>query len=266
MWCRIFSSTTQQGATLHNLFISVKCSARFTRFHRPSSGAQNCIYSIGYFVKPLLLPATVSSNSSTTVAGSSRGLTKYPMLYIQFLAPDDGRRNLLKHAEHFTEINKLCNVASCWLYFKTRLRCTDPWTSNWRKMLFHYGPALHTYVYEYVLIRTSQKTKVFWDDALQHRLTGVPPLTQKPSQSSPWQAQCRTNGVIEKGCRREYLTLMEWNEATEKYLGHLESSRNIRQKLKCTLVQALRLCTGHTPNRGSRGIALPFLDHGTRMG
>jgi hypothetical protein len=34
-------------------------------------------------------------------------------------------------------------------------------------------------------------------------------------------------------------------------------------KVKCTLVQALRLCTGH---RGSRGIALPFLDHGTRRG
>ena len=67
---------------------------------------KNCIYSIGYFVKPLLLPATV-------VAGSSKGLTKYPMLY-----PDDGRRNRLKHVEHFTKINKLCNVASCWLNLK----------------------------------------------------------------------------------------------------------------------------------------------------
>ena len=38
--------------------------------------------------------------------------------YIQFWAPDDGRRKRLKHAEHFTEINKLCNVASCWLYLK----------------------------------------------------------------------------------------------------------------------------------------------------
>ena len=37
-------------------------------------------------------------------------------------------------------------------------------------------------------------------------------------------------------------------------------------KVKCTLVQALRLCTGHTAHRGSRGIALPFLDHGTRRG
>jgi hypothetical protein len=37
-------------------------------------------------------------------------------------------------------------------------------------------------------------------------------------------------------------------------------------KVKCTLVQALRLCTGHMAHRGSRGIALPFLDHSTRRG
>ena len=38
------------------------------------------------------------------------------------------------------------------------------------------------------------------------------------------------------------------------------------QKVNCTLVQALRLCTGCTAHRGSRGIALPFHDHGTRRG
>ena len=38
------------------------------------------------------------------------------------------------------------------------------------------------------------------------------------------------------------------------------------KKVKCTLVQALRLCTGRTAHRGSRGIALPFHDHGTRRG
>ena len=37
-------------------------------------------------------------------------------------------------------------------------------------------------------------------------------------------------------------------------------------KVKCTLVQALRLCTGRTTHRGSRGIVLPFHDHGTRRG
>jgi len=37
-------------------------------------------------------------------------------------------------------------------------------------------------------------------------------------------------------------------------------------KVMCTLVQALRLCTGRTARRWSRGIALLFLDYGTRRG
>ena len=40
----------------------------------------------------------------------------------------------------------------------------------------------------------------------------------------------------------------------------------IKVKIKCTVVQALRLCTGRTAHRGSRGIALLLLDHGTRRG
>ena len=40
----------------------------------------------------------------------------------------------------------------------------------------------------------------------------------------------------------------------------------VKKKVKCTLVQALRLCTGRTAYRGSRDIALLFLDHGTRRG
>jgi len=44
------------------------------------------------------------------------------------------------------------------------------------------------------------------------------------------------------------------------------STMTCKVKVKCTLVQALRLCAGRTAHRGSRGIALPFLDHGTRRG
>jgi hypothetical protein len=39
-----------------------------------------------------------------------------------------------------------------------------------------------------------------------------------------------------------------------------------QERIKCALVQALRLCTGRTAHRGSRGIALLFHDHGTRWG
>jgi hypothetical protein len=38
------------------------------------------------------------------------------------------------------------------------------------------------------------------------------------------------------------------------------------KKVKCTLVQALRLCTGRTLLKGSRVIVLLFHAHGTRRG
>ena len=82
--CKCIFKYNQQYATLNNLFISVKCSTCFKWFLRPASRAQNCIYSIGYFVKPLLLAATAVEEMDMTVAGSSKGLTKYPMLYIRF--------------------------------------------------------------------------------------------------------------------------------------------------------------------------------------
>jgi hypothetical protein len=41
---------------------------------------------------------------------------------------------------------------------------------------------------------------------------------------------------------------------------------SVKEKVKCTHVQALGLCTGRTAHRGRRGIALLFLDHGTRRG
>jgi hypothetical protein len=46
----------------------------------------------------------------------------------------------------------------------------------------------------------------------------------------------------------------------------ITSTCHVKVKVKCTLVQALRLCTGRTAHRGSRGIALHFHDHGTRRG
>jgi hypothetical protein len=46
------------------------------------------------------------------------------------------------------------------------------------------------------------------------------------------------------------------------------SKVKIKVKVQCTLVhvQALRLCTRRTAHRGSRGKALPLLDHDTRRG
>ena len=44
------------------------------------------------------------------------------------------------------------------------------------------------------------------------------------------------------------------------------NSYMVKVKVKSTPVQALRLCTGRTAHRWSRGIAVLFLDHGTRRG
>jgi hypothetical protein len=44
------------------------------------------------------------------------------------------------------------------------------------------------------------------------------------------------------------------------------TNTKVKVKVKCALVQALRLCTGRTAHRGSRGVALLFHDHGTRWG
>jgi len=46
----------------------------------------------------------------------------------------------------------------------------------------------------------------------------------------------------------------------------LNPSSKVKIKVKCTIAQAPRLCTGRTAHRGSRGIALFFHDHGTRRG
>jgi len=43
-----------------------------------------------------------------------------------------------------------------------------------------------------------------------------------------------------------------------------ERKNYTRTFIKCTFVQALKLCTGRTAHRGSTGITLLLLDHGTR--
>jgi len=49
-----------------------------------------------------------------------------------------------------------------------------------------------------------------------------------------------------------------------KELGTVQEVPSYERTLKCTLVQALRLCTGRTAHRTSRGIALLVHDHSTR--
>jgi hypothetical protein len=79
---------------------------------------KNCIYSIGYLSNLYCcLPLSWKSWNSIAADGS-KGLTSTRRCIYSFWAPVDGWRNCLKHVGPFTEINKLCNIASCWLYLE----------------------------------------------------------------------------------------------------------------------------------------------------
>ena len=94
----LFAEYNQQDATFQNVFIPVRRSTCFRQVFRPLSGAQNSTYSVRY------------------LSDQYCWCDKYLKLYVQFWAPDNGRKTRLKLVQHLTEINKLWNVASCWLY------------------------------------------------------------------------------------------------------------------------------------------------------
>jgi hypothetical protein len=66
------------------------------------------------------------SNSSTIAADSSNGVQIPDAVDTVVFAPDDGWKYHPKHVEQFPGINKMCNVASCWIYIGIYLLCTDP--------------------------------------------------------------------------------------------------------------------------------------------
>jgi hypothetical protein len=68
-----------------------------------------------------------------------------------------------------------------------------------------------------------------------------------------------SSGSKKKETRYECLSEARTGRYCRLYVFH-----TVKVKVKCTLVQALRICTGRTAHRGSRGTALPFHDHGTR--
>jgi len=58
---------------------------------------------------------------------------------------------------------------------------------------------------------------------------------------------------------------VNWFSTSLRNVGNCLANRKFfLHRIMCTLVQALRLCTGLTAHKGSRVIDLLFLDHGTR--
>jgi hypothetical protein len=111
----------KQHATLHILFIAGNCSTCLGWYFHPSSGAHTTV--------------STASGICRTVTDICRYRgrvgTGLSVLWVRQIpdavdtvvcAPDDGWKYNPKHVEQFPDINKLRNIASCWIY----LRCTDP--------------------------------------------------------------------------------------------------------------------------------------------
>jgi len=87
----------------------------FGWYHHPSSGAQTT--------------ASTASGICHTVTATCHyhGRAGTPdAVDTVVCAPDDGLRYHPKNVEHFPDINKLCNVASSWIYTGIYLQCPDP--------------------------------------------------------------------------------------------------------------------------------------------
>jgi len=85
------------------------------------------------FYFPLQFIWTVTSNLFLTMSLQS---DKYLTLYVQFWAPDDGRKARLKHVEYLIGINKLRNIMSCWLYSENILAMHGPMNVKFTKVSF----------------------------------------------------------------------------------------------------------------------------------
>jgi hypothetical protein len=145
-------SYIQQDAKLHSIFISGNCSTCFGWYFHPSSGAHTtvstesgichntvtaiCRYRVrvGTGLSVLWVAYTTHSTLKPVPTLPQKGQIAVTVWQIPdavdtvVCSPDDGWKYHPKHVEQFPDINKMCNVASCWIYtyIEIYLRCTYP--------------------------------------------------------------------------------------------------------------------------------------------
>jgi hypothetical protein len=91
----------QQDATLHTLFMTGNCSVCFGWYFHPSSEAHTTTSTASGICHTIIAICRYRGRVGT-------GLSVLWVAYALKYHP--------KHIEHFPDINKLCNIASCWIY------------------------------------------------------------------------------------------------------------------------------------------------------
>ena len=125
----------QQDAKLHSLFISGNCSTCFGWYFHPSSGAHTTVSTASGIYQTVIANCCYRERVWTAVPTlpwtRQVAITVWQVqdaVDTVVCAPDDGWRYRPKYLEQFPDINKLWNVASCWIYIGIYLRYTDPCT------------------------------------------------------------------------------------------------------------------------------------------
>ena len=113
---------------------------------------------------------------------------------------------------------------------------------------------LRTYILTYLLTYLLTSLLTPWCRVLLEKLSGLQLVKKFPTFH-------RTRRFITALTSVRHLSL-SWASPIQSIYPH-PTVRKVKSK-NWTLVPALRLCTGRTAHSGSRGIALLFLDHGTR--
>jgi hypothetical protein len=129
----------QQDVKLHSLFISGNCSTCFGWYFNPSSGAHTTLSIASGIYHTVTAICRFCGRVGTglsvlwVVYATHSTLKPLPTLPRQrqiavtvwqipdavdtvVCAPDDGLKYHPKHVEQFPDINKVCDVASCWIY------------------------------------------------------------------------------------------------------------------------------------------------------
>jgi hypothetical protein len=137
------------GGNVTHFILSGNCSTCFGWYNHPSSGAQTTVSTASGYLshRYCYLPLSCKSwnrfecagggarhpqhtqtrsNSSTIAADSSNGVTNTRSCRRVVCAPDEGWKYHPKYVEQFSDINKLCKFAYCWIYSGIYLRCTNP--------------------------------------------------------------------------------------------------------------------------------------------
>jgi hypothetical protein len=106
----------QQDASLHSLLISENCYTYFGWYFHSSSGAHTTVSTSSGICHTVTAICRFRGRVGTGLSVLWLAYATHSTLKPVVCAHDDGWKYHPKHVEQFPDINKLCNVASCWMY------------------------------------------------------------------------------------------------------------------------------------------------------